>query len=217
MQRKEKIHRITNLIPLIGITIFVGLYIFSASLYPGGSQANLKSEGFDWIDNYWCNLMNQNGMNGEPNPAKPFSIFALSILCISLMVFFIRFARTYPKSKLWMQIISTCGVISMSSAILIFTPYHDLMTLVSSFFGLFVVAGIVKEIYRSNLTPYKIGGAACVILLGLNNYIYYSRQGIELLPFLQKITLIMVLIWIIGLNYEMNKKSNPAKTMPAQS
>ena len=200
------LYQIANLIPVIGIAIFVGLYIFSSTLYPGGSQANLNSEGFDWINNYWCNLMNEKGMNGQPNPAKPYSIIAMIILCLSLMFFFIQFAQIYSKSKIWKRIIKTSGIISMSFAILIFTKYHDLMTTLSSIFGLFVVIGIIREIYKSKLSIYKITGVICILILGLNNYIYYTQQFIEVLPLLQKITFAIVLLWIIGLNFEINKK-----------
>ena len=206
IKKKGSQYQIANLIPVIGIVIFVGLYIFSSTLYPGGSQANLNSEGFDWINNYWCNLMNEKGMNGQPNPAKPYSIIAMIILCLSLMFFFIQFAQIYSKSKIWKRIIKTSGIISMSFAILIFTKYHDLMTTLSSIFGLFVVIGIIREIYKSKLSIYKITGVICILILGLNNYIYYTQQFIEVLPLLQKITFAIVLLWISGLNFEINKK-----------
>ena len=150
--------------------------------------------------------MNEKGMNGQPNPAKPYSIIAMIILCLSLMFFFIQFAQIYSKSKIWKRIIKTSGIISMSFAILIFTKYHDLMTTLSSIFGLFVVIGIIREIYKSKLSIYKITGVICILILGLNNYIYYTQQFIEVLPLLQKITFAIVLLWIIGLNFEINKK-----------
>jgi hypothetical protein len=93
----------------------------------------------------------------------------------------------------------------MVSAIFIFTKYHDLMTVISSVFGFFVVIGIIKGLYKSELLLFKISGLICIILLGLNNYVYYSRHFIDHLPLLQKITFAIVLMWIIGLNDEMNK------------
>ncbi len=201
---KENRTQIVHLIPMIGIVIFVGLYIFSSSLYPGGSQANLNSEGFDWIHNYWCNLMNKKGMNGLQNPARPYSISAMVILCISLMTFFIQFAENYSNG-LWKRIIKTSGIGSMSFAILIFTPYHDFMIIAASLFGLFVVIGIIREIYNSKLTIYKIGGTLCVFLLLVNNYIYYTLQFIEILPLLQKFTFVIILIWVVGLSQQLLK------------
>ncbi len=61
----------------------------------------------------------------------------------------------------------------MSFAIQIFTKYHHLKTILSSLFGLFVVIGIIIELYKSELTLHKISGIVCILILGLNNYIYY--------------------------------------------
>ena len=198
--KKRHIDKIINKIPTIGIIVFIALYFYSSTLYPGGSQADLNSEGFDWLNNYWCNLMNEKGMNGQQNPARPFAISAMIILCFSLMVFFIRFAEASIENVHWRRVVKIGGVLSMISAILMFTQYHDLMTMISSFFGLFVVVGIIREVYRSELIIYKIVGVICLLLLGINNYIYYSGQFIEWLPLIQKTTLLLVLIWIIGLN-----------------
>lgn len=210
LNNKGDKYQISNYIPIIGIATFVGLYIFSSTLYPGGSQANPNADGYDWINNYWCNLMNVKGMNGLPNPARPYAILAMTILCLSLMFFFIQFAQTYSKNRIWNRIIKASGILSMSFAILIFTKHHDLMTTISSIFGLFLVIGMIKEIYNSELTIYKISGVICILILGLNNYVYYTQQFIEALPLLQKITFTIVLFWIIGLNYEMNKKKQLA-------
>jgi len=204
----NKIHN--NLIgiwPTIGILIFVVIYIYSSTLYPGGSQADLNSVGFDWINNYWCNLMNEKGMNGQMNPASPFAISAMIILFISLMLFFIQFARKFATNRIWRITIQTFGTAAMIFAALIFTKYHDLMTILSSVFGVVVVIGIILEIYKSKMIIFKLSGIVCIILLALNNYIYYSGQMIDYLPFIQKITFALVLIWVIGLNYQLTGKN----------
>ncbi|MBT29692.1 MAG: hypothetical protein CMO01_08515 [Thalassobius sp.] len=198
---------IVSALPTIGILIFCCLYFYSASLYPGGSQADLNSVGFDWINNYWCNLMNEQGMNGIQNPARPFAISAMLILCSSLTLFFIQFSKQLEENRNWKWIIQTLGTISMISAVLIFTKYHDIMTTISSIFGVFVVIGIIRTIYNSYLTVFKISGVACVLLLGINNLIYYSENYIEHLPLIQKITFVLVLVWIVGLNFKMMNKN----------
>ena len=193
--------------PTYGILIFIGFYVYAASLYPGGSQADINSVGFDWINNYWCNLMNENGMNGLENPARPIAIIAMIILCSSLALFFIQFAKLLVKNVTWKMIIQILGTLSMLSAILIFTKYHDIMTTISSAFGLLVVIGIIRTIYKSNLVLFKISGIICILLLGINNLIYYSGKFIDYLPLIQKITFVLVLTWIVGLNLKMKNKN----------
>lgn len=195
-------------LPTIGIIIFAVMYVYASTLYPGGSQANLEFVGFDWINNYWCNLLSKNGMNGIPNPARPIAISAMIILCFSLSIFFFQFSHIIIKSKIWRIMIKVFGILSMLFAALIFTKYHDLMTIISSFFGLFVLIGIIKGIYQSHLSFYKLTGLLGILLLGVNNLIYYSKIHIELLPIIQKITFVIVLFWVIGLNLEMAKKKS---------
>lgn len=181
------------------------LYWYASILYPEGSQADLNSEGYDWIHNYWCNLMNEKGMNGVANPARPFAISAMVILCMSLLVFFLHFAYSFTKHPVIKKMVAIGGVLSMGFACLIFTSQHDLMTLISSFFGIFVVIGIIKELWGSALGFYKLTGFCCILLLLLNNYIYYSEHFLEYLPIIQKITMLLVLLWVIGINHAISK------------
>lgn len=196
----------TSLIPTLGIGLFICLYIYATRLYPGGSQANENSIGFSWVHNYWCNLMNEQSINGQHNPARPIAISAMSVLCFSLMLFFIQFSQVFTKSLMWKRIISLGGIGSMLCALFIFTSYHDLMTSLSSIFGLFVVIGILKEIYQQSKPFYKISGLACLLLLGLNNFIYYSGIYLYMLPLLQKITFAIVLFYIVGLNLKIHQE-----------
>ena len=199
--------KIIGFLPTIGILVFVCLYVYSSLLYPGGSQANLKSAGFDWFNNYWCNLMNERAMNEVLNPARPYAISAMVILCMSLMLFFVQFARNIAMNRFWKLTIPLFGTLSMTFSALIFTEYHDSMTALSSIFGVFMVVGIIREVYKSNMTTFKISGIICIVLLGLNNYIYYSHQFIQYLPFLQKITFALVLGWIVGLNFQLTQNN----------
>jgi len=126
--------------------------------------------------------MNEKGMIGQMNTARPYAITAMIILCVSLAIFFIQFAQKFAQNRFWKFTIKVFGILAMTFAVLIYTKYHDLMTTLSSIFGIFVVVGIVWEVYKSKLNLFKIGGIVCVILLGIKNYIYYSGNGIEYLP-----------------------------------
>ena len=200
--------RLLECIPTIGILLFVGLYFYATLLYPGGSQADVNAVGFDWTHNYWCNLMNVQAENGQPNPARPIAITGMMILCLGFIFFFIQFARKQAQSRFWKFIIRIFGVITMVLVMFIYTDYHDLLTTLSSIFGVFVVFGIIREIYKSKLTLFKITGLFCILLLALNNSMYYSEYMIEYLPLIQKFTFAFVLSWIMGLNYILATKKS---------
>ncbi len=187
-------------IPLVGILLFLILFLHSSTLYPGGSQADANSVGYDWINNYWCNLMNEIAMNGESNPARPFAISGMIILCGSLFLFFNQFAAKMITSKPQKLIVKGCALGSMVSAALMFTEFHDILTMLSSLFGFVVIVAILRYLFLSDLKFYKITAILILALLAVNNYIYYTKQFIEVLPVLQKVSIGVVLFWIIGMN-----------------
>lgn len=199
-------NRLLQWMPTICIVIFSILYYYSSTLYPGGSQADLSTSGFDWVHNYWSDLMNETGRNEQPNPAEPYAIAAMVIMCIGLMIFFIQFAAKFSEHRVWRYLIQISGTLAMICAILTFTELHATMIALSSFFGLFLLIGLIREIYNSDMTFMKIGGLICVLLLIINNYIYFSRNFVDILPLLQKITFAIVLIWIVGLNAQLVNK-----------
>jgi hypothetical protein len=63
--------------PLFGTLIYLLLYIVATFFYPGGSQVDKNSFGFSWAQNYWCNLLNENAINGQHNSARPIAIAAM--------------------------------------------------------------------------------------------------------------------------------------------
>jgi hypothetical protein len=200
---KNNFVSLKDYLPTIGILIFIGLYIYSTTLYPGGSQADLNSKDFDWLNNYWCTMFDMKALNGQPNPARPFSIIGMIILWTSLLIFFFKFSLILSSNQFWKRAIQLSATISILLASLLFTPLHDFVTTASSFFGLFTLIGILLGVAKSNLNIYKLTGLFCILLLGINNYIYYTRQFIHSLPLIQKFTFVFVLLWIIGLNHKM--------------
>ena len=208
MKSFQQIDRLLRYSPTLGILIFSALYYYSSTMYPGGSQADVHTVGYDWVNNYWCNLFNKIALNGQFNPARPYAITAMIVLCGSVLVFIIQFSRWQITPRYWRIVVQASGVLSMVFGSLLITPYHDLMTTLSSIFGVVVVIGIVREIYFSEHTFYKWTGLLCILLLALNNYIYYSKHCIELLPLIQKISFVVILSWIVGLNHKINNLEN---------
>jgi hypothetical protein len=64
------------LIPSIGVILFFLFFIYAASLYPGGTQFDKSTQGFDWVNNYWCELATEEAINGQPNAAMPYAVTA---------------------------------------------------------------------------------------------------------------------------------------------
>ncbi|MGI9552933.1 MAG: hypothetical protein ACR2MT_17135 [Aurantibacter sp.] len=196
-----------RLLPTLGILTFIGIYVYAATLYPGGSQADINSVGYDWRNNFWCNLMSEDAMNGLENPASPVALLGIVILCSSMTLFFFHFANYFEKNRIWKITIKIAGALGMGAAVFIFTKYHDIMTAISSICGVVVIIGIIRALHKNNLTFFKVGGMICVALLGIVNLFYYNENLINYLPIVQKVGFILILSWIVGLNLKMKNKN----------
>ena len=195
-------------LPTIGILIFIVLYVYASYLYPGGSQADANSMGFDWRNNYWCNLMGENGLNGVQNKARPVAIGAITLLCSSMILFFFQFADHFEKNRKWNITIKTTGALAMLSAVFIFTKYHDILTTILSICGLVVLIGMIRALHANKLTLFKVVGVLCILVIACNNFFYYNEDLIAYSPLIQKVAFVLILAWTVGLNLKM-KAHNP--------
>ena len=194
-------------LPTIGILVFISIYIYASKLYPGGSIADINSIGFDWRTNHWCNLMRESGLNGIQNQARPVAIAGISILCFSMIIFFIQFANYFEKSRTWNIAIKISGGLAMLSATFIFTKYHDVMTTILSICGTTVIIGMIRALHNNQFTFFKVMGIFCILIIGLNNFFYYNEDLIQYSPLVQKGAFLLILSWTIGLNFIINRKN----------
>lgn len=190
---------------VIGLAVSMTFLLISTYYYPGGSQQDKNSLGFDWANNYLCNLFNEKAVNGAYNPARFLAIGGMFFLCISVALFFVRFSKKIPTKK-EANIIQYSGIGAMSCAFLLVTPYHDLMTIFASTFGLLTIFYITVFTFKSKLTFFKYLSVVCLVILYLNNYIYYTQNGLRWLPILQKVSLLSIIIWLLGLEYVATKE-----------
>jgi hypothetical protein len=122
------------------------------------------------------------------------------VLVCEFISFFVRFADKIPVVKS-ANIIKYGGISSMILGFFVFTPYHNLMTTLSSIAALIALFYMVIYIFKSKRPIFKWLSVSCLAVLYVNNYVYYSLNFLEYLPVLQKISFVMVLALILGLDY----------------
>ena len=192
--RPDIVRNIPTTVP--GTILFILLYFVATLLYPGGSQADPHSTGFSWQHNYWCNLLSKDALNGQPNTARPVALTALVILGLTLALFWYRFSRYMHlgnTSRLAMQI---SGLLSMSFALLIASPWHDLVINISGGCGVIALAGTFSGLYIYRWWWLLIWGFINLLLVFINTYIYNTKVFIDLLPVIQKISFLSFLGWV---------------------
>jgi hypothetical protein len=212
-------NKLLALAPVLGIGLFLLLYLIAALYYPGGSDAHPTAQGFSMIHNYWCDLLAKGAKNGQFNPARPIAIAGMITLCLALSMFWYLLPRLLNKGKHHYNIVQFAGITSMCLAIFIFSNFHDMLINVAVFFGVIALSGTYIALYRSKSYKTLAFGIFCLFLILLNGYIYYTNHFIITLPLLQKITFLLYLLWIIVIDlklfFKMNRYSQKLRSVLA--
>ena len=196
-KQTNKAKSILVLTPIFGTIIFVVLYVIATMLYPGGSQVDKNAVGFSWTNNYWCNLLNEYAMNGQPNPAKPVAMAGMFVLCLTLAFFWLLFPGKIGLDRSLTLAIQISGMLAMIIAFFLFTNNnHDLVTNLASIFGLIATGGTFVGLYKTKWFGLFAFGLLNILLVALNNYVYYTKGMIVYLPVIQKISFAGFLIWV---------------------
>jgi len=210
---RQAVHERWMFIPIAGIALFLILYAVAANHYPGGSNASRTHDGFDWINNYWCDLLAPVAKNGSPNSARAYALTGMILLFSSLAVFWYHLPRFFHERKLTTVLIRSTGSISMFILLFVFTRFHDGVIGIGSSISIVPVATTLTELNRSKLKGLYISGWVCILLILLNFYIYLTNWWIAFLPLLQKITLLLFLVWILLTNFKLLKISRKRTTL----
>lgn len=198
------------LTPVFGILLFIFLYFIATLFYPGGSQLDKNSNGFSWAQNYWCNLLNENAINTQPNPARPIAMSAMFILCVSLLIFWYIFPRQIDISKSLKLTIQVSGFASMAIGIFLFSGLHDIIVNLATLAGIIAVTGTIAGLKKLNWIKLFWMGIFNTLLVVLNNILYYGDGLLFYLPIVQKFTFLFFLLWISLVNIKLynHGKSN---------
>jgi hypothetical protein len=188
------------LLPLFGSILFIVLYIIAALLYPGGSETNKTTVGFSLINNYWCNLLYKNAINGQINTGLPFAIAAMFILIIALSAFWFLFPQQLVLEKYHKLIIQITGIAGVISCFLLLTDLnHDLVINTASSLGFIAIIGTIVALYKTKWYGLFVFGLFNVLLVVLNNYLYHAKGMMIYLPVVQKISFLSFLFWICSI------------------
>jgi hypothetical protein len=187
------------------------LYIISAFLYPGGSHHDSQAPGFSWVHNYWCNLLNERSLNGQHNDGRPVAIAAFAVLGLTLVSFWYIYPKLMRFDKKIRVVIQLSGFVSVTSLGFLSTSLHDTVINIAGFFGLLSTAGIYYSVYKNKWCQLFAFGIINLLLIGVNNYLYYTGDGLNLLPVVQKITFLTCLLWISIIDVRLYLRFGPGK------
>lgn len=205
---KQKItNRTFAVLTIGGIILYIILYIIATLAYPGGSDIKRNSVGFDWQHNYWCELLAPIAQNGKHNTARPIAICAMYVLAISLIVFWFFIPRLFGKINFSGLMIRYCGIASMLVLPFLLTGDHDLVMNIGGLLGCTALTVLLIKLFVNHLHALGFLGVFCLILCGINNYVYYTEHYIYFLPIIQKFSFVVFLLWFILLSIKFSESS----------
>ena len=199
------------LLPAIGICLFVILYFIAAALYPGGSEVNRLAKGFSWKHNYWCDLLETHAENGEQNTARPMAIIATAVLCISIAAFWYFVPGLFSFKPFLKKTIQYTGIMSMGMLVFLQADFHDTVINTSGVLGIVAITLTLVGLYKNHSYSLFMLGLLCFVLFFLNNYIYYTKNGIGYLAVIQKISFFLFLLWFFILTIQLFLKTRISK------
>lgn len=186
--------------PLIGIVLAVCLFFVAASFYPGGTTDAANTVGYEWAHNFISSLFAPHALNGAANPARLVAIPAMLLLCVSMAVLF-KSISNKGTSAMHKQAIAIGGIGSMVYAFLVVTPMHNLMVNISLAFGLVALVATLHLLYVARHSWLFVAGSVNLALLLVTAAMYYGHMRFDLLPIVQKVSLVACVVWLMAVHY----------------
>ncbi|HEY5687433.1 MAG TPA: hypothetical protein VIS27_03925 [Yeosuana sp.] len=202
----NKKHDVFVRLPMAGMILFVVFYIIAALQYPGGSYTFPNKMGFNLKDNYLCDLLDTQTINGLQNTARTYARMALAILCFSLMLLWVYLPKLFTVKNKRQIIMSVAGILSMLITLFLASEVHDIIIRIAGIFGALALILAIFELYKDRYNMLFSLGIICLILFLTNYYIYETELLLYTLPLIQKITFIFCISWFILLNRALYKK-----------
>ena len=188
------------LLPLFGMLLFVLFYILAALKYPGGSWIMPQQNGFSFWNNYLCDLLDQNAINGELNTARYFARTSLTVLCLSLVLLWYYLPSLFKGKNFNKNIMWLSGIAALVTTSFLSSGAHDRTVRIAGFFAVIAFLTCFVELLKARHIKLSVFGIGCLIIFLVNYYIYETGLYIRLLPVIQKITFICFIIWFIMLD-----------------
>jgi len=186
-------------VPALSVAAFVLLYAVAACLYPGGTRADPGRVGFSFLDNYWCDLLDEVTYGGRQNPARSVALVATLILSAGLATLWWNVPASCPDAPRRAAVARFSGLGSAAVIPFIASPHHNAAIDVAGLLG--AVAFVAAMSALGNRAGRMLRAAASLALaLSVTNYVLWrTRVGLPMLPIVQKGAFMAFLGWIVVL------------------
>ncbi len=160
--------------------------------------------------------MADHAQNGQVNTARPVAITAMSVLGISLSLFWYFASFLFRSRSAGRILIRYAGISSMLTMVFLLFAEHDPVIYTAGALGMTALIIVTVGLYKKKNYSLAAMGMLCMLLSALNNYIYFTNE-LYYLPVIQKISFAVFLFWFIRVSlylYRSQQGSLPVTTKP---
>lgn len=186
-------------VALAGVLVSIICLVVAAAGYPGG---------YDWFGQSISSLFQPLASDGSHNSSRLLAALAVMLFCSSIAVLFDAIAKKGP-SRVHRKTIQAAGIGSMVYAALVVTPMHDTLVGVALVFFVAAIFTILHWLYLQRRYRMLAAGLVCLALTIGNASMYYGEVLYGFLPIVQKVSLILWVVWLFGLYKPSSQNSLP--------
>lgn len=183
--------------PIFGLGLYIIVYTFAVSAYPGGSINYPDANGYSFFHNLLCDAMDPITQSGSINGARFMAIISHIILSLTMISFFYILPKIFPVKNRNTKLIAYFGVTTMTIFIFMYTEYHDLIVTITGVLGTIALIPLFIELKYFKNKGLKKLVYLCYTLSVIVFFIFETKIGLYYLPFLQKITFGVDACWVI--------------------
>jgi hypothetical protein len=183
-------------VPAAGVVSFYVLYAIAALLYPGGSYEDRNEPGFSLIRNYFCDLLDAEAKNGEPNPGRGVGFVAAALIVPTLVLFWHYVVELYPEQRILRVTTRVAGFSSALATLFLLTPFHDSAVEMGGGFGIVAFFAVLIALPRAEHGLLFAGGLAALVMSAVCFFIWRTGIGLPALALLQKLAFALFLTWV---------------------
>lgn len=202
------------------LAAFVVLLGSSMLCYPGGDCFDASGTHYRFWQNFLCDLLLVQAMNGQPNLGG--SLFATLAACL-LMVF--GLIPLWWRTRTWRGLTRATGLLSTAFSMLMCAQVifdlpitHALITLLFGGFGVLASFAVFVDLRRDPATPATVRWTG-VLALGsaVGGAVLYGSTkwagvaAIHWLPGVQKLVLLLTLLWLIALAADLSSRDRSSQ------
>lgn len=134
------------------------------------------------------------------------------VLAATMMIFWWINARLLPLSKKEARVMLSSGIPAALVMIFIFTDLHDQVINVSGILAAPALWLTLAGLHRKGWKILWAWGAANIVLVLLNNFLYYTPGFLIYLPLVQKISFLSFLLWFGAVSWKHGQMPNSGST-----